>query len=91
METWMLLEYCDQGNLESAARDCRFQGDFVRARARCPVLACSWIIAQQPVVAWPAMHASGVQREKSLPAGPVVLVVTCPALPCFLWWHDALV
>ena len=33
METWLLLEYCDQGNLESAARDGRFQGDFVRAMA----------------------------------------------------------
>lgn len=30
LETWMLLEFCDQGNLEAAARDCRFQDNFVR-------------------------------------------------------------
>ncbi len=30
LETWMLLEYCDQGNLENASRDGRFTGDFVR-------------------------------------------------------------
>ena len=42
METWMLLEYCDQGNLESAARDCRFKGDFVRALGPCSCLSpCS--------------------------------------------------
>ena len=29
LETWMLLEYCDQGNLESAAREARFQRDYV--------------------------------------------------------------
>ena len=29
LETWMLLEYCDQGNLESAAREARFQCDYV--------------------------------------------------------------
>lgn len=29
LETWMLLEYCDQGNLEAAARDARFKRDFV--------------------------------------------------------------
>lgn len=29
LETWMLLEYCDQGNLESAAREARFKNDFV--------------------------------------------------------------
>ncbi|CAK0735475.1 hypothetical protein CVIRNUC_000587 [Coccomyxa viridis] len=28
LETWMLLEYCDQGNLESAARESRFKNDF---------------------------------------------------------------
>ncbi|CAL5225265.1 g8059 [Coccomyxa viridis] len=28
LETWMLLEYCDQGNLESAAREARFQRDY---------------------------------------------------------------
>ena len=31
LETWMLLEYCDQGNLESAAREARFQRDYVSA------------------------------------------------------------
>lgn len=30
LETWMLLEYCDQGNLEAAAREARFKDDFVR-------------------------------------------------------------
>ena len=30
LETWMLLEYCDQGNLESAAREARFQRDYVK-------------------------------------------------------------
>lgn len=29
LETWMLLEYCDQGNLEAAARESRFKNDFV--------------------------------------------------------------
>ena len=29
LETWMLLEYCDQGNLEAAAREARFKHDFV--------------------------------------------------------------
>ena len=29
LETWMLLEYCDQGNLECAAREARFQRDYV--------------------------------------------------------------
>lgn len=29
LETWMLLEFCDQGNLESAAREARFKNDFV--------------------------------------------------------------
>ncbi|BDA40615.1 probable LIM domain-containing serine/threonine-protein ki at C-terminar half [Coccomyxa sp. Obi] len=28
LETWMLLEYCDQGNLEAAARESRFKNDF---------------------------------------------------------------
>ncbi|KAK9916935.1 hypothetical protein WJX75_008980 [Coccomyxa subellipsoidea] len=28
LETWMLLEFCDQGNLESAAREARFKNDF---------------------------------------------------------------
>lgn len=31
LETWMLLEYCDQGNMESAAREARFKNDFVSA------------------------------------------------------------
>jgi len=30
LETWMLLEYCDQGNLEATAREARFKNDFVR-------------------------------------------------------------
>lgn len=29
LETWMLLEFCDQGNLEAAARESRFKNDFV--------------------------------------------------------------
>ncbi len=33
LETWMLLEFCDQGNLEAAARDSRFKNDFV---STCP-------------------------------------------------------
>ena len=37
LETWMLLEYCDQGNLESAARESRFKNDFVSALATAPV------------------------------------------------------
>ena len=37
LETWMLLEYCDQGNLESAARESRFKNDFVSALATTPV------------------------------------------------------
>ncbi|CAL8467074.1 g6610 [Coccomyxa elongata] len=28
LETWMLLEFCDQGNLEAAARESRFKNDF---------------------------------------------------------------
>ena len=38
LETWMLLEYCDQGNLESAAREARFKNDFVSAC--CPYRHC---------------------------------------------------
>ena len=38
LETWMLLEYCDQGNLESAAREARFKNDFVSAC--CPYCHC---------------------------------------------------
>ena len=34
LETWMLLEYCDQGNLESAAREARFQRDYVSAPSK---------------------------------------------------------
>lgn len=37
LETWMLLEYCDQGNLESAARESRFRNDFVSALTMAPV------------------------------------------------------
>ena len=40
LETWMLLEYCDQGNLESAAREARFQRDYVSA-PHCFLLALS--------------------------------------------------
>ena len=37
LETWMLLEYCDQGNLESAARESRFKNDFVSVLAMAPL------------------------------------------------------
>jgi hypothetical protein len=41
LETWMLLEYCDQGNLEAAAREARFKDDFVGACClRQPCLYC---------------------------------------------------
>lgn len=42
LETWMLLEYCDQGNLESAAREARFKNDFVSAC--CPYFHCLYYV-----------------------------------------------
>ena len=45
LETWMLLEYCDQGNLESAAREARFQRDYVSGP--CGLASCLriWVYA----------------------------------------------
>lgn len=49
LETWMLLEYCDQGNLETAAREARFQRDYVSAPSQCcPLRGASGLAPWDP-------------------------------------------
>ena len=44
LETWLILEFCDQGSFDAAIRGGRFKGDLVRA-----LLICRWLLVDGPV------------------------------------------
>ena len=83
LETWMLLEYCDQGNLESAAREARFKKDFVSAC--CPYCHCLYYMhADVDEHCFAALVTRRSPAQLKLYSWIVSMLLKCLLQGCFL-------
>ena len=58
LETWLILEYCDQGSFDHAIRSGKFTKDLVRASSKSACMHC-WHIQAHALAMRPVLNGGG--------------------------------